>query len=77
LAGRFDSTIHSTSFSCNVNWGVKNAKDSSWGIQRKRKLWKISGFSSLNYHAKWSCREVGTNRVMSFRLKVAQDPFCK
>jgi hypothetical protein len=29
LAGRFDSTIHSTSFSCNVNWGVKNAKDSS------------------------------------------------
>lgn len=29
LAGRFDSTIHSTSFSCNVNWGVKNGKDSS------------------------------------------------
>jgi hypothetical protein len=38
LAGRFDSTIHSTSFSCNVNWGVKNAKDSSWGIQRKETL---------------------------------------
>lgn len=33
--GHFDSTIHSISFSCTVNWGVKNEKTVIEGHTKK------------------------------------------